>query len=269
MRVRAAAIAAATAAAVVAGAVAVTSVVGGAGPSTTEQVLVASSTAGGAGSTSRSALPATPTATGTPAAATPSAVTAPLIPAASVLPTTVPTTVPTVAPTTASRPTGQPRPTAQPRPTGQPRPTVGPRLPVVRTGTFTVTEKVVKSNRSTVPVGRKSTFTWSLPVLCDPLCAATDPGGDVSVRGRTWRYSFTSETVCYRLTSAGKKYDKRKGTTTSAVVLTFSKPSAKKPQRFTGTVKQRLKKECRGYRGMWKPWSVDYALQGKLTGTTR
>ena len=69
---------------------------------------------------------------------------------------------------------------------------------------------MTKSNRATVPVGQKDSYSWTLPVLCDPVCAATAPGGTTKVKGRTWRYSFTSETVCYRLNSAGKKYDQRR-----------------------------------------------------------
>ena len=72
---------------------------------------------------------------------------------------------------------------------------------------------------------------------------------------------LTSETVCYRLNNAGKKYDKKKGTTKSKAVLNFSKPSKGKPQTFTGTIKERLKKECPGYEGEFEPWAVDYKLK--------
>jgi hypothetical protein len=186
----------------------------------------------------------------------PSAVTAPLIPAASVLPTTLPTTVPTPAAT----------PTKAPPPKPEPKPTIPP-TPVA--GKFTVVETVTKSNRATVPVGHQDKFTWTLTVLCDPTCAAIPPGGDVSVKGRTWTYSFTSEIVCYRLNSAGKKYDKKKGSTTSKTVLKFSRPTKTKPQTFAGTVKQRLKKECPGYRGEFAPWSVDYKLKGTFAGVRK
>ena len=86
-------------------------------------------------------------------------------------------------------------------------------------GRFKVVQTVSKSNRTTVPVGQKDTFSWTLTVLCDPTCAATAPGGNTKVKGRTWTYTFTSETVCYRLNSAGKKYDKKKGSTKSRAVL--------------------------------------------------
>ena len=178
-----------------------------------------------------------------------SPVTAPFIPAASVVPTTLPTTVPTAVPTPSAKPTKIPA------------------TPVA--GRFTVVQTVSKSNRTTVPVGQKDTFSWTLPVLCDPICAATAPGGNTKVRGRTWTYTFTSETVCYRLNSAGKKYDKKKGSTKSRAVLEFSKPSKGKPQTFTGTIKERLKKECPGYQGEFEPWAVDYKLKGKFAGVKK
>lgn len=187
----------------------------------------------------------------------PSAVTAPLIPAASVLPTTLPTTVPTPAAS----------PTKAPVPKPDPKPTRVPATPVA--GKYKVVETVTRSNRATVPVGHKDTFTWTLAVLCDPTCAAIPPGGDVKVKGRTWTYSFSSEIVCYRLDGAGKKYDKKTGTTTSKTVLKFSRPTKSKPQTFAGTVKQRLKKECPGYRGEFAPWSVDYKLKGTFTGVKK
>jgi len=180
-----------------------------------------------------------------------SPVTAPLIPAASVVPTTLPTTVPTATPT----------------PPSKPKPTRIPATPVA--GRFKVVQTVAKSNRAMVPVGRKDSYSWTLTVLCDPACAATAPGGNTKVKGRTWSYSFTSETVCYRLNSAGKKYDKKKGSTKSKVVLNFSKPSRGKPQTFTGTIKERLKKECPGYEGEFEPWAVDYKLKGTFAGTKK
>ena len=136
-------------------------------------------------------------------------------------------------------------------------------------GRFKVVQTVTKSNRTTVPVGQKDSYSWTLTVLCDPACAATAPGGNTKVKGRTWRYSFTSETVCYRLNSAGKKYDKKKGSTKSKAVLNFSKPSRGKPQTFTGTIKERLKKECPGYEGEFEPWAVDYKLKGTFAGTKK
>ena len=178
-----------------------------------------------------------------------SPVTAPLVPAASVVPTTLPTTVPSATPIPSSKPTRVPaRPVA---------------------GRFKVVQTVTKSNRATVPVGQKDSYSWTLTVLCDPACAATAPGGNTKVKGRTWSYSFTSETVCYRLDSAGKKYDKKKGSTKSKVVLNFSKPSRGKPQTFTGTIKERLKKECPGYEGEFEPWAVDYKLKGTFAGTKK
>ena len=186
------------------------------------------------------------------ALASPSPVSAPLVPAASVLPTTLPTTVPT--------PGVQPTPAPKPKP----KPTTAP--PTVAAAKYKVVETVTKSNRSTVPVGKKTTFSWTMTVLCDPTCAAIAPSSGVKVKGRTWTYSFTSETTCWRVNSAGKKYDKKKGTTKNTTVLTFSKPSKSKPQTFKGTVKQRLKKECPGYQGMWEPWSVDYQLKGTFAG---
>lgn len=174
-----------------------------------------------------------------------SPVTAPLIPAASVVPTTLPTTVPTRS----SKP---------------------PRVPATPVaGRFKVVQTVTKSNRTTVPVGQKDSYSWTLTVLCDPACAATAPGGNTKVKGRTWSYSFTSETVCYRLNGAGNKYDKKKGSTKSKAVLKFSKPSSKKPQTFTGTIKERLKKECPGYEGEFEPWAVDYKLEGTFAGTKK
>lgn len=180
-----------------------------------------------------------------------SPVTAPLIPAASVVPTTLPTTVPTPAPTLSSKP----------------EPTRVPATPVP--GTFKVVQTVTKSNRTTVPVGSKDSYSWTLTVLCDPVCAAMAPGGTTKVKGRTWSYSYTSETVCYRLNSAGKKYDKKKGSTKSKAVLHFSKPSRGKPQTFTGTIKERLRKECPGYEGEFEPWAVDYKLKGAFAGTKK
>jgi hypothetical protein len=182
-----------------------------------------------------------------------SPVTAPLIPAASVVPTTLPTTVPTTVPTAV--------------PTPSPKPTEVPATPVA--GRFKVVQTVTKSNRATVPVGQKDSYSWTLTVLCEPACAATAPGGNTKVKGRTWSYSFTSETVCYRLNTAGKKYDKKKGSTKSKAVLTFSKPSRGKPQTFTGTIKERLKKECPGYEGEFEPWAVDYKLKGTFAGTRK
>ncbi len=180
-----------------------------------------------------------------------SPVTAPLIPAASVVPTTLPTTVPTATPTPPAKP--------------KPKPTRVPATPLA--GRFKVVQTVAKSNRAMVPVGSKDSYSWTLTVLCDPVCAATPPGGNTKVKGRTWRYSFTSETVCYRLNSAGKKYDKKKGSTKSKAVLKFSKPSRGKPQTFTGTIKERLKRECPGYEGEFEPWAVDYKLKGTFAGT--
>lgn len=182
------------------------------------------------------------------ALASPSPVSAPLIPAASVLPTTLPTTVPTPGVT----------------PAPDPKPSTVP--PTVAAGRFKVVQTVSRSNRSTVPVGQRTTFRWTMTMLCDPTCAAVAPSSGVTVKGRTWTYSFTSETVCWRVNSAGKKYGKKKGTTKSTTVLTFSKPTTSKPQTFTGTVKQRLKKECSGFKGMWQPWSVDYKLKGTFAG---
>ena len=178
-----------------------------------------------------------------------SPMTAPFLPAASVVPTTLPTAVPTAVPTSSAKPTR------------------APATPVA--GRFKVVQTVSKSNRTTVPVGQKDTFTWTLAVLCYPTCAATAPGGNTKVKGRTWTYTFTSETVCYRLNSAGKKYDKKKGSTKSRAVLEFSKPSRAKPQTFTGTIKERLKKECPGYQGEFAPWKVDYKLKGTFAGTEK
>ena len=93
-----------------------------------------------------------------------------------------------------------------------------------------------------------------------------DPGGDVTVKGRTWTYSYASSFTCYRTSSTGKQYDKKKGTTTNKVALKFGNPGKGKPQTFTGTIKERLKKQCRGYEGEFKPWSVDYKLKGTFTG---
>jgi len=178
-----------------------------------------------------------------------SPVTAPLIPAASVVPTTLPTTVPTSVPTPSSKPT---------------------RVPAVPVpGRFKVVQTVTRSNRTTVPVGRRDSYHWTLMVLCDPACVATAPGGNTKVKGRTWSYSFTSETVCYRLDSAGRKYDRKKGSTRSKAVLNFSKPGKGKPQTFTGTIKERLKKECPGYEGEFEPWAVDYKLKGTFAGTRK
>ena len=160
-----------------------------------------------------------------------SPVTAPLIPAASVVPTTLPTTVPTATPT----------------PPSKPKPTRVPTTPLA--GRFKVVQTVAKSNRAMVPVGSKDSCSWTLTVLCDPVCAATAPGGHAKVKGRTWSYSFTSETVCYRLNSAGKKYNKKKGSTKSKAVLKFSKPSRGKPQTFTGTIKERLEEGVPRLRG--------------------
>lgn len=175
-----------------------------------------------------------------------SPVSAPLVPAASVVPTTLPTTVPTAVPTPSATPTRVPA------------------TPVA--GRFSLVQTVTKSNRTAVPVGQKDSFTWTLTVLCDPACAATAPGGQTTVKGRTWSYSFTSEIRCYRLNSAGQKYDKEKGSTKSRAVLKFSKPSKAKPQTFTGSIKERQKKECPGYQGEFEPWKIDYKLKGTFTG---
>jgi hypothetical protein len=147
-------------------------------------------------------------------------------------------------------------PVPAPKPSRKPPEPVHAKFKVVRT--------VTKSNQSSVPVGQRESYTWTLEVLCDPHCAVTHPGGDTKVSGRTWTYSYTSEFTCYRTNSAGKQYDKKKGSNTNKAVLRFNKPSKGKPQTFTGTIKERLKKQCRGYEGEFEPWSVNYQLKGAI-----
>jgi hypothetical protein len=172
-----------------------------------------------------------------------------VVPTAPVLPSPV-MTLPGSTPTTAPAP----KPTKPPEPVN---------------AKFTVVKTATKSNQSSVKVGQRETFNWTLEVLCDPHCAVTDPGGDTEVKGRTWSYSYNAEFTCYRTNSAGKEHDKKKGSTTNKVVLKFSKPGKGKPQTFTGTIKERLKKECRGYEGEFARWAVDYKLRGTFAGTKK
>lgn len=160
---------------------------------------------------------------------------------------------PSAEPTTVDPPASTPKPTPTPTPTPE-------------DGVFTVVKTVTKSNRPAYPVGQKEKDSWTLDVVCDPDCAVSEPGEGTKVKGNTWSYSYTVKTTCTRTNDAGKKYDKSEGSLKAKVVLTFSEATKGKPQSFTGTIRERLKKECPGYEGDFEPWSIDYKLKGTFAG---